>query len=212
MAAFVKATKDIVEEEGVEAASIRRVSTSAGYSSATLYLYFEDVNELVTMSLISYLGDYARDIIESTPADETPGETYRRTWELFCMHAFAYPAAFFNLFYGPQARNIDAIAKKYYELFPEELENASGRVLEMLGRGDLRERNRVVLEGFASELGLSKREADLANDLTVAFFRSFLQEAAERELTDKEVAAHVDRFMEGALFVLRAEKRGEHGA
>jgi AcrR family transcriptional regulator len=203
MAAFVEATKKIVEEEGIEAASIRRISTTAGYSSATLYLYFEDMNELITMSLISHLTDYVRDIIDSTPPNETPEETYCRTWELFCLHAFAYPTAFLNLFYGPQSNHLDAIAIKYYELFPDQLENASKLMFEMLERGSLTERNKVILISFADKMGLTEHETNLANEMTIAYFRSFLQEACEQEFSQEDIEDHVNRFMEGALFVLR---------
>ena len=122
MASFVTAMKGIIDELGVEGASIRRVSMATGYSSATLYLYFEDMNELVTMSLVSYLSDYVSDVVKSTPENEPPQEAYRRTWLMFCKHAFSHPAMFLNLFYGPQANKLDLIAKKYYELFPQELE------------------------------------------------------------------------------------------
>ena len=45
MASFVTAMKGIIDELGVEGASIRRVSMATGYSSATLYLslYFVSV-------------------------------------------------------------------------------------------------------------------------------------------------------------------------
>ncbi len=202
MAAFVAATKKIVDEEGIEAASIRRVSTTAGFSSATLYLYFEDMNELITMSLISYLSDYISDVLESTPVDEDPESEYRRTWELFCKHAFAHPSLFLHLYFGPQSDKLDSIAEKYYELFPEELQHASGRMFDMLAKGNLRERNRVLLNAFADDFGLNEHEVEIANDLTVAYFQSFLQKASTKALTEDELAVAVHRFMEGAFFVL----------
>ena len=203
MAAFVAAAKSIIDEEGVGAVSIRRVSTTAGFSSATLYLYFEDINELITMSLISCLSDYITDIINSTPQEETPESEYNRTWRLFCEHAFAHPSQFHHLFFGPQANKIDSIAKKYYELFPEELEHATGRMFEMLGKGSLLDRNLVILESFATKLGLSAHEIEIANDLTIAYFQSFLQRAETSTWSKKQHAQAVDQFMEGAFFILR---------
>lgn len=205
MASFVTAMKGIIDELGVEGASIRRVSMATGYSSATLYLYFEDMNELVTMSLVSYLSDYVSDVVKSTPENEPPQETYRRTWQLFCKHAFSHPAMFLNLFYGPQANKLDLIAKKYYELFPQELEQATGIMLDMLEHGSLLERNRVLLDPLESEIGLTKHEADLANDLTLAYFHSFLVDASERNYPEEELDALINRFLEGAFFVLRGK-------
>ena len=205
MASFVTAMKGIIDESGLEGTSIRRVSLATGYSSATLYLYFEDINELIMMSLISYLSDYVSDIVESTPDDETPEEAYRRSWQLFCKHAFAHPAIFLNLFFGPQSDKLNAIAKKYYELFPEELEKASGTMFEMLERGSLLERNHVLLKSLAKEMGLTEHEAELANDLTLSYFYSFLHEAAQNSYGEETSAALTDRFIEGAFFVLRGK-------
>lgn len=203
MTSFVTATKEVIESEGIEAASIRRVSSVAGFSSATLYLYFEDMNELIAMSLISYLSDYVGDIIESTPESESSEDAYLRSWELFCMHAFAHPSVYLNLFYGPQSGKIDEIAKKYYELFPGELEQATGTMLNMLGYGNLLKRNRAVLTSFATDLGFSEHEIDLINELTIAYFRSFLQKACDYEQDNRSTSGLVDEFLEGALFVLR---------
>ncbi len=203
MAAFVSAAKEIIDEDGLEQASIRHISTRAGYSSGTLYLYFEDMEELIAMALVSYLGGYVRDLIDTTTGNETPEETYRRTWALFCKHSFAHPQEYLKLFFGPKSRNMDAIAKKYYELFPVDLQYADGLMLTMLERGNLMDRNRAVLDPLATNLGLSEHETDVANDLTIAFFHAFLLYAAEKGFDDDTIKANTDRFLEGAFFVLR---------
>lgn len=38
---FVDATAEIIEEEGVENVTIRKVADRAGYNSATIYNYFQ---------------------------------------------------------------------------------------------------------------------------------------------------------------------------
>lgn len=44
---FVDAAKALVVKEGVEGVSVRKVAEIAGYSYATLYNYFRDLNELL---------------------------------------------------------------------------------------------------------------------------------------------------------------------
>ena len=205
MAAFVTAAQEIIREEGVEAASIRRVSTKAGYSSGTLYLYFEDMDELVTMALITYLDGYVHDLIETTDIDETPSMRYARSWRLFCKHGLTHPVEFLKLFFGPNRDSLDTIAKRYYELFPGGLQSAEGIILSMLVRGNLLERNRAVLEPLATELGLSEREVGLANDLTISHFRTLLMFSADHSPSGEEVAELTRHFLEAAFFVLRAD-------
>lgn len=209
MAAFVTAAKEIIDENGLDQASIRHISARAGYSSGTLYLYFEDMEELIAMALISYLSEYVRDLIETTTGNEAPAETYRRTWTLFCKHSFAHPQEYLKLFFGPKSQNMDAIAEKYYELFPDDLQYADGLILTMLERGNLTERNKAVLDPFAASLGLSERETNIANDLTISFFHAFLLYAASKGFGDDEIKENTARFLEGAFFILRADVPAE---
>ena len=202
-ASFVTAAKEIIREEGIEAASIRRIAARAGYSSGTLYLYFEDLDELITMSLITYLNGYTHDLAATAREGETPSERYLRSWRLFCKHGLLHPREFLQLFYGFQTRSMNAIAKRYYELFPEELQDVDGIILSMLLRGSLKERNKTVLEPLAKELDFPAHDTTIINDLTVAYFYSYLLDASETQPDEEEVATWVDSFMEGIEFLIR---------
>ena len=57
---FIRAAREIVDLEGVENVSIRKVASLAGFNSATIYLYFKDLDELITLASISYLENYCR--------------------------------------------------------------------------------------------------------------------------------------------------------
>ena len=44
---FLEAAKEIIIDEGVESVTVRKVAEVAGYSYATIYNYFEDLNDLL---------------------------------------------------------------------------------------------------------------------------------------------------------------------
>ncbi len=44
---FVQAAKEILKGEGLKSISVRKIADRAGYSYATLYNYFHDVNDLI---------------------------------------------------------------------------------------------------------------------------------------------------------------------
>ena len=44
---FVDATAEIIEEEGLENVTIRKVADKAGYNSATIYNYFSEISHLL---------------------------------------------------------------------------------------------------------------------------------------------------------------------
>ncbi|MBK7104826.1 MAG: TetR/AcrR family transcriptional regulator [Ignavibacteriae bacterium] len=44
---FIQATKKILKGEGLKAVNVRNIAREAGYSSATLYNYFNDIKDLI---------------------------------------------------------------------------------------------------------------------------------------------------------------------
>ncbi len=103
VAAFVQATRKTINDEGVDAASIRLASAQTGYSSATLYLYFKNVNALIALSSISYLEGYCHKLVNAKLENTSALDTYIRTWRHFCNYTLAHPRVFLHLFYGQHA-------------------------------------------------------------------------------------------------------------
>ena len=205
VSSFVKAAIEIIQTKGVDEISIRSVSSRAGYSSATLYLYFSDLNELVSLASVFYLRNYVHDIAETCPKNECLAEEiYRYTWETFSSHALNKPDIYLNLFFGPNSDSLDEMVREYYKLFPNELENVpEGPMLGMLEAGSLHDRNRAVLAPYAEEIGMPEKEMELANEITVAYFRSILERACKMELTEEVKTQLMGEFMSGAFFILR---------
>ncbi|MDF2840665.1 MAG: uncharacterized protein K0Q99_1437 [Clostridia bacterium] len=56
---FLEAAKELIVKEGVENVSVRKVADKAGYSYATIYNYFEDLNELLVDVRSLLIGDIA---------------------------------------------------------------------------------------------------------------------------------------------------------
>lgn len=206
VSSFVRAATEIMKNDGVEEVSIRRVSSIAGYSSATLYLYFEDLNELISLASVFYLRNYVREISETGAVERSTEETYRYTWDVFCRHALNKPAIYLNLFFGPNSDSLDEMVKEYYALFPEELESVYKPLLTMLEAGGLAKRNITVLMPYATELGFNEEETEMINEITVAYFRSFLERACKQEMEEEDKIAFTEEFLQGAFFILRKTK------
>ena len=60
MTQFIRAAREIIDSEGIEKISIRKIAELTGMNSATMYLYFPDADVLTTMALMSYLENYCR--------------------------------------------------------------------------------------------------------------------------------------------------------
>lgn len=207
VASFVEATANIIEEEGLGAVSIRKVASQAGYSSATMYLYFKDLDELITMSSISYLRDYLSELAADAHVMVTNESKFLHTWKLFCKYSFANAPIFLHLYFKEHNEPLGDTIKEYYSVFPNELDKISGAVLSMLLTGDLYERTINVLEPYAEELGYTPDEATMINEITIGYYRTLLESFVSKEPTEENIAQATDRFIQSLHFVLATNKR-----
>ena len=62
---FIQAATEILRGEGIRDLSVRNVAEKAGYSYATLYNYFKDLNSLLTACIAEFLNENRSNIVSS---------------------------------------------------------------------------------------------------------------------------------------------------
>lgn len=202
VAHFLRCTREIIEQEGIKAVSIRKVGEKAGFNSATLYLYFTDLDELITLACIGYLENYCRTLAADLAQIKGAYEVYLHTWKVFCRHAFANPRAFYHIFYSKHSKPLEETLHRYYDIYPSQLYNTEGVVREMLLEGALGARNIKLLRELAREKDVAEKDLELINDLTVCYFGSLLEEGCEMagDIANEKMT---ERFMTAVKFLIR---------
>ena len=199
---FLRCTRDIIDFDGIEHVSIRRISQAAGFNSATIYLYFKDADELVTLACMGYLEAYCRTLAADLPQLRSSREIYVHTWKVFALHAFSNPQIFYHLFFADHSRPLNQIVARYYEIYPGQLLSTDATIREMLLKGDLRERNMQILQPLCEAAGCSADKAELINDLTVCYFKMLLEEN-RHEVGAIAANRQVTRLLQAIEFLLR---------
>lgn len=77
---IVEAARDIVSEAGVDALSMRAIAERIEYSPATIYLYFQDKDELIKTVCVEgfrRMGEYMKQQVEGAGPDASGMEAYR---------------------------------------------------------------------------------------------------------------------------------------
>ena len=72
---YIRKTQEIIQREGREAASIRRIARELGCSSTCLYHYFENQEELFYYAELNQLSGYIRRLNEAQ-------KKWKNIWEL----------------------------------------------------------------------------------------------------------------------------------
>lgn len=190
---FVEATEKILKEEGVPGVTIRRIAAEAGYNSATLYNYFQDLDELILFGSVCFLRDYLLDLTRHLKPEMTSLERYRTIYQCFNERAFQDPEIFYNMFFGRYSAKLGHVIQVYYlDLFPEELQGLPADVREMVVRGTLVERDQVVMESLVKEGFVAAERAEDTLEIIVALHGSYIHRACmlgsslDRPLLEKQ--------------------------
>lgn len=180
LACFINAASEIMQSEGMDALTLRRVAQKAGYNSATLYNYFKDLDHLTVYASMKYFEDYNRNLSRYLSDEQDDFQRFLFMWRFFCASAFRHPHAYYNLFYGKYSNELGEIILDYYTVFPDEQGDLDESVLEMLHCGSLTERNwrmlRPVLEGSS----FRPEEQERINEIILYCFKELLNQKLQQ--------------------------------
>lgn len=120
---FVEAAHTLMENEGADTITIRKISDLAGYNSATLYNYFSNLDHLIAFSSLRYLKYYSDDLKNYLSEDLNSYLEYIKIWECFGKHSFKNPSIYHKIFFKELGNSLSTSIRTYYEIFPDDLQN-----------------------------------------------------------------------------------------
>lgn len=203
---FIEATQKLIHSDGVDGLSIRKIANEAGYNSATLYNYFQDLEHLTLFGSVPYLQDYVVALSNSLTPEMSSIDRYRTIYRHFNDIAFRHPDIFHNMFFGRHSDSLGEVLQIYfYELFPHQLDGLSEPVRRMMVYGSMKERDSVTMQAMVDEGYIAAEKAENALDLIIAIHQTFIYEAAAKgDYLDLE--AHKKRFDELFEYVLACSR------
>lgn len=192
---FIEAAQEIMKKEGISNITIRRVAQSAGYNSATLYNYFEDLDHLILYASLKYLHLYTAEVTDAFSRCNGEREFFLQMWESFCRISFQYPEPFERIFFCKHSDRLESVCQKYYELFPEECPQPSDNLYPIFSSIQLDYRNRLALERLDREELRPDINLDLVNDLLIFSYHELLHRCSLNPPKNREeVQMYTDRM------------------
>lgn len=165
---FIEAASEIISTDGIDAVSIRNVAEKAGYNSATLYNYFDNLDHLKSMASLSFIDDYTNALEDYIKDANNAYELNLLVWECFLKYAYRSPKIFLSLFDHYLDNKKNTHVKDYYELYPEKLASIPSHLNPMIIQENIYDRSMVLLKKCADENFF--RESDLHDIDELSFF------------------------------------------
>lgn len=198
---FITAAKDLINTAGPENLTVRKIASAAGYNSATLYNYFEDLEELVVFASIGHLSEYINNLGKALKPQMNARQRYRTIYEVFSYACFQRPEMFYNLFYGKYKRKLENVISVYYELFPDELGEHQGEVLQMLTQGEIAERDKAIMPSLVDKGYVAPENMEQTVILVTRMFQAYLYDAWMK-YEDKSVEEWCETVMETFDYIM----------
>ncbi|QTD43545.1 TetR/AcrR family transcriptional regulator [Sporosarcina sp. Te-1] len=171
---FIEATVEVIEEEGINQVTIRKIADRAGYNSATIYNYFDEISHLVFFASMKLLKGYVEDVAQYINRGETSLEKYLLAWECFCKHSFQQPEIFHAVFIMDLGDQPEKMLEYYYEMYPADLINIPEELQPILFERSMTKRGKSLLSLAAKEGQLEEERVDDINEMTILVWQGML--------------------------------------
>lgn len=185
---FIEATRELIDENGLENLSIRKIADRAGFHNSTIYLYFKDVNQLILLASLKHFSAYSRALSEQSKKKVSPTENFFAVWAFFGDTAFRQAQIFYNFFFGKHSDDLTSIMEQYYDLFPDEREDYSEEISDMFYARNIEERCRRFLKPLIAEnTRVTADNFELINDIIVSCLKMLLEKKCQMSDLDAEM-------------------------
>lgn len=171
---FIDAAAQIIDEEDIDAITIRKVADIAGYNSATLYNYFENLNHLVSMAALKFVRDYIEALPTYIKRANNALEKTLLVWECFCYHSYKKPKIYTAIFVKDLNRKFPNYIKEFYEIYPEYLEKMPEDISLMLTKDDIYDRSLVLLKECAYEGFVHEKDLMEIDEMTFFIYKGMV--------------------------------------
>lgn len=153
---FIDAACQIIEKEGIQYLSVRKVADIAGYHYATLYSYFKDIYELKYYVALKFMDDIYAYINNFTNGIEfeTPLARFQQIRKAIAYYAFEHKDAFRLINFSYFGKNTPNVISKLMESKTTVLESQA-------------------FQKAAEFCGIPKKRADLLNVIIRSIFHSY---------------------------------------
>lgn len=172
---FVEATCKIIDTEGIENVTVRKVANLAGYNSATLYNYFDNLTHLIFFASLRHLKNYAVDLPRYLKNVSSPLENYLAVWRCFSFHSYMNPHFYRMMFFsGFDSDMVNSSISSYYSIFAEELNEDIREYIPMFVDENIHIRDYQALMKVAEDGLISRENVMLINEMNVLIYRGML--------------------------------------
>ena len=183
MSYFIDATNELIDENGISEITLRKVAKKAGYNSATLYNYFENLDHLIFYAAMGSIKDYSSALNLYLVDAKNGMDIFLKVWECFCDYSFDKPEIYNAIFFSNLNNDMEHYITEYYKMFPLDLTTINPQVSTMLLKRDINKRGETTVVACVDEGYIRPEDANKLNDMTLLIYEGMLRRVLQNKIS-----------------------------
>lgn len=184
---FINAVQQMLNDEALKEISIRKIARHTGFHNSTIYLYFEDLDQLIMLASMKYFQEYSRMLEVQSKKKQTPAENFYTIWDSFFDTILEKPDVFYNFFFGKHSSNLNEVMNLYYEIFPEEYRQLSESIKSMYFGRNISERSLSLLCSLIPDTNnVTNENLNMLNEVIVSYCKYKLEQKCQNPDLDSQ--------------------------
>ena len=200
---YIARTNEIIHQEGIEAVSIRRIAKEMGCSSASLYRYIENRDELLYYAELGEMNDYIRRLNKAEKGWTNVWDIYVGVWYCYSMEAFRKPEAYNLLFFTYDNNKLRNSIKEYYVMFPETIGSSNRMFHRMLQTSDFMGRDYEMCRNCIRADAIDEEKAIILNRMVCMLFKGYFKTVRDEKPDDDSINLMVRQFVRDIEEIVR---------
>lgn len=163
---FLDAATELIESEGMQGVTIRKIAERAGYTSSTAYNYFKDLSHLKFFAAMRFTKGYTDELPSYVDKGKNTVERWLYAWECFCKHSFANPHIYSVIFMEDLGDSAQTMLKAYYDIFAEDLLALPDELQPIIVEHSFAKRSTLYIQHAVEEDFIQEQDVETISDLT----------------------------------------------
>ena len=180
---YILIVSELIKRDGIENISIRKLAKEIGCSSASLYRYFESLDELIYYAELGELKSYINALNKGV-------------WYCYAMEAFRKPISYNLIFFTKKNIALKEAINEYYEMFPEDILKSSPVFQTMLRNPDFLGRDYEICKICMKAGAISKENAIILNRMVCFLYIGYFKNLIDKGIEEKEIDIYIWNFID----------------
>ncbi|WP_059104093.1 TetR/AcrR family transcriptional regulator [Shouchella shacheensis] len=209
---FLDAATEVIEKEGIDKVTIRKIADKAGYTSSTAYNYFQGLPQLLFFAAMRFTKGYIEDLPHYMDKGANTIEKWLYMWECFCKHSFEQPQIYSVIFINKLGPIPEELVENYYKIYQDDLIGLPEQIKSIVMEQTFSIRSALYIQDAVNEGFMEQKDVEFIAESTMLLWKGMMTTVMNQR-RNYSVDEAIERTMyyvyESVMKVVPPEKRQE---